>query len=95
MNERQRYFDLTILPSNFLAEQAILSILLVNPILLQETIFKIKKENFAFEDHRILYENMAILFEKNFSLSLPSLITTLQDKGLLKKLVELKKLQNY
>jgi replicative DNA helicase len=92
MNERQKYFDLTTLPSNFLAEQAVLSILLVNPLLLQETIFKVKKENFAFEDHRILYENMVILFEKNFSLSLTSLITTLQDKGLLKKIGGIEKI---
>lgn len=86
MKQEQKSLDLTNLPSNFLAEQALLSVLLVNPNLFENTISKIKKESFAFYPHQILFESMLIIFEKYYCISLTSLISFLQEKGLLKEI---------
>ena len=43
------------LPNNFLAEQAILNILLTNPNLIKNVSSMINNESFYFEPHRLIY----------------------------------------
>jgi replicative DNA helicase len=81
-----KYSDQTILPNNFLAEQSILNILLTNPNVAKEILPDLKFNTFYFEPHKIIYEIIYELAEKNESINVTSLIGKLQDKNLLKKI---------
>ena len=84
--EKLNYSNLTPLPNNFLAEQAILNILLTNPFLLSKVTTKLKPETFYFEPHRILYEIFCTLDEEQIRVNPTNIITKLQDQALLKKI---------
>ena len=73
------------LPNNFLAEQAILNILLTNTSLVKEALLDLKPETFYFEPHRFIYETIIEVYEKNSGTNITLIITSLQDKNLLKK----------
>ena len=82
-----KYSNNTQLPNNFFVEQAVLNIFLTNPTLIEEEILAtLKIESFYFEPHRILYEIICELKEKNRPVSLTIIINELQDKNLLKKI---------
>ena len=89
MNDfKLKYSNSTILPNNILAEQAILNILLTNPSpsLIQEVLLNLKIESFYFEPHKLIYETISELSEKNLSINLANVLNNLQDKSLLKKI---------
>ena len=81
-----KYSNNIQLPNNFLAEQAILNILLTNPSLFQEVIVKLKVESFYFEPHKLIYQTLLELVEKNKSITFTTIITSLQDKNQLEKI---------
>ena len=74
------------LPNNFLAEQAILNILLTNPNLIKNVSSIINIESFYFEPHRLIYLTILELTEEIpiENINLTNIITSLQDKGRLK-----------
>ena len=76
------------LPNNFLAEQAILNILLTNPNLVKNVNSLINIESFYFEPHRLIYLTILELTEELpfENINLTNIITSLQDKGRLKKI---------
>jgi replicative DNA helicase len=76
----------TPLPNNFLAEQAILNLLLTNSSLIKEAVLDLKPESFYFEDHKLIYETICELYEKNTIINLITVVTSLQDKNILKKI---------
>lgn len=84
--EKLNYSNLTPLPNNFLAEQAILNIILTSPSLLSTITTKLKVEAFYFEPHRILYEVVFNLEEEQVTVNVTNLITRLQDRALLTKI---------
>ena len=64
---------------------AILNIFLTNPTLIEEELLlSLKAESFYFEPHRIIYQIICELKEKNSVITLTTLINRLQDKNLLK-----------
>ena len=78
----------TDLPNNFLAEQALLNILLTNPNLIKNVTGVINAESFYFEPHKLIYVTICELAEdlQLENLNLTIIITALQDKGRLKKI---------
>ena len=76
------------LPNNFLAEQALLNILLTNPSLIKNLTAVINVESFYFEPHKLIYVTICELAEdlQLENLNLTIIITALQDKGRLKKI---------
>ena len=53
----------TDLPNNFLAEQALLNILLTNPNLIKNVTGVINAESFYFEPHKLIYVTICELAE--------------------------------
>lgn len=74
------------LPHNFLAEKMILSCLLINPETIEFTLNKISIEMFYFQNHQEIYKSIRILYSKNVPIDILTLITFLQDNGILKKI---------
>ena len=71
------------LPNNFLAEQAILNLLLTNSFLGKEALVNLKSETFYFRPHRLIYEAITDLYEKNSTTNITLIITALEDKNTL------------
>lgn len=74
---------------NYYAEQAILNILLTNGqniSLLKDTIPNIKTVFFSYEPYRLIYETISELFEKNISLNINIVLSTLLNNGNLEKI---------
>ena len=74
------------LPNNFLAEKAILNLLLINPSLVKEALLVLKPEAFYSEAHRLIYQTIIEVYEKNSGLNVILIVTTLQDKNILKQI---------
>lgn len=91
---RLKYSNTTPLPNNFLAEQAILNILLTNSSLVKTALQNLKLESFYFEPHRLIYQIIIELSEKNQSINLTTVITELENQGLLKKIGGIEKIVN-
>lgn len=87
-----KYSNLTTLPNNFLAEQSILNILLTNSALIKNTISILKINSFYFDEHKLIYETLVELSEKNKSINLTSIVTTLDNKGNLNKIGGIQKI---
>jgi len=73
------YSKFTPLPNSFLAEQAILNILLTNPNLVKHNLSGLKVNSFYFSAHQVIYQSLLELNEKNNTINLTVLITYLQD----------------
>jgi hypothetical protein len=88
-NVKLKYSNSTPLPHNFLAEQAILNILLTNStaFLIQEVLSNLKIESFYFEPHKLIYETIFELSEKNIPVNLANVINNLQDKEIINKYI--------
>lgn len=80
INSQIKYSQSTILPNNFLAEQAVLNILLTNPTLIENNLSKLNIECFYFEPHRLIFLAILKLSEKRIPVNLTTLISYLQDK---------------
>jgi replicative DNA helicase len=78
--------NLTNLPSDFIVEQSILSILLKNPGLIKNTFSKLKVSTFYSEDTKLIYQVLINLLQENESITLPLVISKLQDEGLIEKI---------
>ena len=71
------------LPNNFLAEKAILNLLLTNTSLVKEALLSLKPEAFYYEAHRLIYQTIVEVYEKNSGMNVTLIITSLQDKNVL------------
>ena len=73
------------LPHNFLAEKMILSCLLINVEAIEITLKTLKVEAFYFKNHQEIYKAIILMYENNLSIDIITLLTFLQDNGLLQK----------
>ena len=80
------YSKATPLPNNFLAEQAVLNILLTNPSLIRSVLPNLSVNCFYFPTHKLIYTSIIELSEKNKTLNLTLVISYLQDLNKLKEI---------
>jgi replicative DNA helicase len=80
------YSNLTPLPNNFLAEQAVLNILLTNPNLIKSILPNLSLNCFYFPIHKIIYSSIIEIIENNSTVTLTILITYLQDQNKLQEI---------
>ena len=73
------------LPHNFLAEQMILNCLLINTESIEITFQTISIETFYFKNHQEIYKAIIQMYKNKLPIDIITLITFLQDKGLLEK----------
>nr|YP_009029195.1 replication helicase subunit [Didymosphenia geminata]AGH28726.1 replication helicase subunit [Didymosphenia geminata] len=78
------------LPHHFLAEKMILSCLLINPEAIEITLRTISIEVFYFKNHQEIYRAIIFMYKNNLPIDILTLITFLQDNGLLQKVGGLK-----
>ena len=78
------------LPHNFLAEKMILSCLLVNTEAIELTLRTISIDVFYFKNHQEIYKAITFMYKNNLPIDILTLITFLQDNGLLQKIGGLK-----
>ena len=74
------------LPHNFLAEQMILSCLILNPETIKFTIRILPIEAFYFKNHQEVYKVIIFMYKNQLLVDSLSLTTFLQENGLLKKI---------
>lgn len=74
------------LPHNFLAEKMILSCLLINSEAIEITLKTISLEVFYFKNHQEIYKTIIFMYKNNIPIDILTLITFLQDNGLLQKI---------
>ena len=73
------------LPHNFLAEKMILSCLLINSEAIEITLKTFSTEVFYFKNHQEIYKAIIFMYKNNIPIDILTLITFLQDNGLLQK----------
>lgn len=73
------------LPHNFLAEKMILSCLLISSEAIETTIEILSVESFYFKNHQQIYKAIIFMRKNNVPIDIVTLITFLQDNGLLEK----------
>jgi replicative DNA helicase len=78
------------LPHNFLAEKMILNCLLVSTESVEITIQTLSIEAFYFKNHQEIYKAIVFMYKKKLPIDILTLITFLQNNGLLKKVGGLK-----
>jgi replicative DNA helicase len=78
------------LPHNFLAEKMILSCLLINVEAIEITLRTIVVDVFYFKNHQEIYKAIIFMYQNNLPIDILTLITFLQDNGLLQKVGGLK-----
>jgi replicative DNA helicase len=74
------------LPYNFLAEKMILNCLLINPESIEFTIKTLSVEAFYFKNHQEIYKAIIFMYNNKLPIDILTLITFLQDNGLLEKI---------
>ena len=74
------------LPHNFLAEKMLLSCLLINLEAVEITIQTIPIKAFYFKNHQEIYKAILFMYKNKMSLEILTLITFLQDNGILKEI---------
>nr|AZJ16653.1 replicative DNA helicase DnaB [Seminavis robusta] len=74
------------LPHNFLAEKMILNCLLINTESIEFTIKTLSIEAFYFKNHQEIYKAIIFMYENQLPIDILTLITFLQDNGLLEKI---------
>jgi len=74
------------LPHNFLAEKMILSCLLINSEAIEATLKSLPIEAFYFKNHQEIYRAISLMYKNKSPIDILTLITFLQDNGLLKKI---------
>lgn len=78
------------LPHNFLAEKMILNCLLINSDSIEITVRTLPIEAFYFQNHQEIYRVIIFMYKNKLSIDILTLITFLQDNGLLEKIGGLK-----
>ena len=74
------------MPHNFLAEKMILNCLLVSTESIEMTIQTLSIEAFYFKNHQEIYKAIIFMYKSKLPIDILTLITFLQDNGLLKKI---------
>jgi len=74
------------LPHNFLAEQMILSSLLISSEALEITIKILPVDAFYFKNHQEVYKAIIFLYQNKLSIDILTLLTFLQENGLLQQI---------
>jgi replicative DNA helicase len=74
------------LPHNFLAEKMILSCLLINSEAIEITLKTVSTDVFYFKNHQEIYKAIIFMYKNNIPIDILTLITFLQDNGLLQKI---------
>jgi replicative DNA helicase len=74
------------LPHNFLAEKMILSCLLINSEAIEITLKTLPVEAFYFKNHQEIYKAIIFMYKNKLPIDILTLITFLQDNGLLEKI---------
>nr|YP_010516778.1 DNA-replication helicase subunit [Haslea pseudostrearia]UXN44560.1 DNA-replication helicase subunit [Haslea pseudostrearia] len=74
------------LPHNFLAEKMLLNCLLINSESVEMIILTLPVEAFYFQNHQEIYKSIIIMYKKKLPIDITTLVTFLQDNGLLKKI---------
>ena len=74
------------LPYNFLAEKMILSCLLLNSEAIEITLKTVSTDVFYFKNHQEIYKAIITMYKTNLPIDILTLITFLQDNGLLRKI---------
>lgn len=74
------------LPHNFLAEKMILSCLLINSEAIEITLKTLSIDVFYFKNHQEIYKAIIFMYKNNIPIDVLTLITFLQDNGLLQKI---------
>ena len=74
------------LPHNFLAEKMVLNCLLINTESVELTIQTLPVEAFYFKNHQEIYKAVLFLYKNELKIDVLTLITFLQDNGLLVKI---------
>ena len=82
----QQPFNNQQLPHNFLVEQMILSGLLISDEAVEMTRKTLPIEAFYFRNHQEIYKAILILYQKEMSIDVITLLTFLQDNGLLEQI---------
>jgi replicative DNA helicase len=73
------------LPHNFLAEKIILSCLIVNSEAIEITARTLSIDAFYFKNHQEIYRAIIFMYKNKVSIDILTLITFLQDNGLLQQ----------
>lgn len=73
------------LPYNFLAEKMILNCLLINTESIEFTIKTLSVEAFYFKNHQEIYKAIIFMYKNKLPIDILTLITFLQDNGVLEK----------
>jgi replicative DNA helicase len=84
-NNKEIFID-KYLPHNFLAEKMILSCLLINKEAIEITLRTLSVDVFYFKNHQEIYKAIIFMYQNNLPIDILTLITFLQDNGLLKKI---------
>ena len=84
-NSKQTLID-KYLPHNFLAEKMILSCLLIDSEAIEITIKTISPDVFYFKNHQEIYRSITFMYKNNIPIDILTLVTFLQDNGLLQKI---------
>jgi replicative DNA helicase len=83
-NNKQFLID-KYLPHNFLAEKMILSCLLINSEAIEITLRTLSIDAFYFKNHQEIYKSIIFMSKNKVPIDILTLITFLQDNGLLQK----------
>jgi len=84
-NNKQIIID-KYLPHNFLAEKMILNCLLINPEAIEITLKNLPIDAFYFKNHQEIYKAIMFMYENMIPIDILTLITFLQDNGLIRKI---------
>jgi replicative DNA helicase len=74
------------LPYNFLAEKMVLNCLLINTESIEFTIKTLSLEAFYFKNHQEIYKAIIFMYKNQLPIDILTLITFLQDNGVLEKI---------
>lgn len=74
------------LPHNFLAEKMVLNCLLINIESIEFTLKTLSVEAFYFKNHQEIYKAIIFMYKNKLPIDILTLITFLQDNGLLEKI---------
>ena len=74
------------LPYNFLAEKMVLNCLLINIESIEITLQTLSAESFYFKNHQEIYRAIIFMYKNKLPIDILTLITFLQDNGLLEKI---------
>ena len=74
------------MPHNFLAEKMILSCLLISTEAIEITLQTLSVEAFYFKNHQEIYKSIIFMYTNKVPIDILTLITFLQDNGLLEKI---------